>query len=197
MTKIEYITNQKYDIIVSQNSLDITGDFLTELINETERDYYNSFNTKKTNQKSYLTNILPKYESVLEAFVIMNRVYLKKYIDEKDKENKEVLNNHFLIAQTHINKLQNQYISNIIFHIQQIGSKRSLRLAWIVAIASTILAIVSINRTIHYGKNPTSCTCCPMKLEPVEISQITTEQDSSKITDNSSPLDIDTSTRTK
>ena len=116
-------------------------------------DYDTNRNKYIKNKKS-LTASLAEFQNASEALYLLNRVLLYNKNDNKKFERCFVATNAF------INKLQNQYIFDISYHIQQKDGKRSM--CW---------AYIALGFTVLFGIASILCTICDWKCEKPNLLQ--------------------------
>lgn len=105
-------------------------------------------------QGNVFSNLLEAFQkNYIEIFNTTNKEQEEQNFTEQDKEK------YLKIGELCINIIQNLYLNPINYRLNQLNNRNSLRFAWIVAIASVVLATASILLTWHYGKNPTPCSC--------------------------------------
>ena len=107
---------------------------------------------RHTKDKKLLTDKLAEFQKASEALYLLNRVLLYNKNDNKKFERCFVATNAF------INKLQNQYIFDISYQIQQKDGKRSICIALIALEVTVIFSIASI-----------LCTICDWKCKKSDL----------------------------
>lgn len=88
------------------------------------------------------------FQILLERITELSKEYFGKIIDNDTSiyDNKI----YFDLSCVYIAEIQNIYLNRINYKINEKNNSRSLRLAWIVAIVSLILSLISIYLTIRY-----------------------------------------------
>jgi len=191
--------------------MNIYDELEPEILNSFAFDYKNK--KEETNWRTIrdetdvtrLRDAYTKFQTLSDRIIGLSKDFFKKVIDKDTTHDNKM---YYDLSCIYIAEIQNLYLNPINYQINKLKSEESLSKAnnsicwakisiWIAIgalLVSTILSVRSIRKTVYYGENPTLCTCCSAESAPIEISQTTTEQDGSKITDTVLPLKSGTDT---
>jgi hypothetical protein len=127
----------------------------------------NEFRKKKLNNYSCeeLEEKYDCFQGLLERIIELSKEYFKKIIDNDTKHNNKM---YFDLSCIYISEIQHLYLDRINYRLNQKNNNKSLRLAWIVAIVSFILSIISIFLTIHYGNSSSENKSNQQSIEKID-----------------------------
>ena len=104
------------------------------------------------------------FQELSDRIIVLSKEYFKKVLDNDTEQDLQ----HYNLSNVYIAEIQNLYLNPINYRLNQLKNRKSLRVAWIIAIVSAVLATFSIFLTWHYGKNPTPCSCCSVEKVQTE-----------------------------
>jgi hypothetical protein len=155
---IDRILECGYYILIEKNEKDIQ-DYYDSLRKKTDNLFYDYDDYKYKSSKESLENKFEEFAKANKALFLLNRVLLYKMQDKADREKYET---KFYATNTFINKVQNQYLFDISYKIQQIDSRRTTKHAIVALILTVFFGLVSLLVTIFYAN-------CPKKESPDPI----------------------------
>lgn len=113
-------------------------------LQSTKRKFADFFQQAKN--KKLLTDKLAEFQRASEALFLLNRVLLY------NKNNNKKFERCFVATNTFISKLQNQYIFDISYHIQQKDGNHTMHIAFIALGFTVVFGIISILCTVFDWK---------------------------------------------
>ena len=149
---IDRILECGYHALIDKNEKDIQH-YYDSLRKKTDNLFYDydDHKDKYKSSKESLENKFEEFAKANKALFLLNRVLLYKMQKKADREKYET---KFYATNTFINKVQNQYLFDISYKIQQIDSRRATIYAIVALILTVFFGLASLLFTIFYANCP-------------------------------------------